>query len=228
MMRLHIGPATLVLGDARELTLAADAVITDPPYGIGYEVNARGARGFLKGADVRELSTAPAPAVAGDDAPFDPTPWLAYGRCAFFGANHFSDQLPTGRWLVWDKRRDSVPDAHSDCELLWLSGDHREASRVHRQKWRGIVREGEENLNYSPKLHQNQKPVALLARVIAALGLVPGEVVLDPFMGSGSTGVAAMRAGLRFVGVEIDPKHFETASRRLEREWTACQAEFAL
>lgn len=227
-MRREIGPATLILGDARELTLSADGVLTDPPYGIAYRVNARPPRGFLKGRAVTETATAAVASIAGDDEPFNPTPWLQFGSCAFFGAQHFSDRLPSGRWYVWDKRRDSRPDDHSDGDLVWLSGDHKAPLRIHRQKWRGIVREGEENCAFSPKLHPNQKPVALLSVLIRELGLQPGATLLDPFMGSGSTGVAALRAGLRFVGVEIDPAHFEVAVRRLEAEWAACPAELPL
>ncbi|MFI5091159.1 MAG: DNA methyltransferase, partial [Terriglobales bacterium] len=137
---------------------------------------------------------------------------------AFFGAQHFSDRLPVGRWLVWDKRRESAQDSHSDCDLVWMTGDSREAMRVHRQKWRGVVREGEENASRSKKLHPNQKPVALMAAIIKRLGLRPGQVVADPFMGSGSTGVAAMRAGLGFIGCEIDKAHFDVASVRLDAE----------
>lgn len=209
----------LHLGDCRDILsalAAADAVVSDPPYGIGYRVNSRPPRGAnLKGT--KATATGAKPMVFGDDAPFDPAPWLAFPKVALFGANYFADKLPTrGKWVVWDKRGDMAPDDHSDCELVWLNAPG--ALRIHRQKWRGVVREGEENCSRSKKLHQNQKPVALLARVIAELKIPAGATIVDPFMGSGSTGVAALRAGCNFIGCEIDPAHFETARRRISQE----------
>lgn len=216
-----IGRAVLIWGDALVLraALRADAVIADPPYGINYAVHARTYETRCDGLTATKWAVTEArKPIAGDDTPFDPSPWLDFGPAAFFGAQHFSAALPVGRWLVWDKRRESKPDNHSCADLVWLSGDHREALRVHRQKWRGVIREGEENASRSRKLHTNQKPVALIARVIEMLDLQRGQTVLDPFMGSGSTGVAALRAGLNFVGCEIDGGHFETACQRLAQE----------
>jgi DNA modification methylase len=208
-------------GDCRDYidTLAsADIIVTDPPYGIGYEVRERKMADRGRGLRATKVTaTAARPMVAGDDEPFDPVPWLS-SRVAFFGANYYAHLLPPGgSWVVWDKRRDSAPDDHSDCELIWLSVPG--ALRIHRQKWRGIVREGEENCSRSRKLHPNQKPVALLAFLLTRLRAKPGEVVADPYAGSGSTGVAALRAGCRFVGCEISPEHHATAVARLSAEF---------
>jgi site-specific DNA-methyltransferase (adenine-specific) len=95
-----IGDATLYLGDCmalRDSLPPVGAVVTDPPYGISYKHGAR-AGGRLMGTDGM--------AIAGDDKPFDPAPWLTYGECLFWGAEHFKNRLPDGgRWLVWNKRR---------------------------------------------------------------------------------------------------------------------------
>ncbi len=217
--------AILLFGDNRlhrGKLLSASAIVTDPPYGIAYAVNERrfpSRCAYLKGST--NTTTSAQPGIVGDDQLFDPAPWLNSARVAFCGANHFADKLPLGRWLVWDKRRESKPDAHSDAELIWLSGDHTEALRVHRQKWRGIIREGEENCSRSKKLHPNQKPVALLDVIFDKLGLKPEDTVADPYMGSGSTAVAALRRGMNFVGCEIDACHFETAYQRLRAEFGA-------
>jgi site-specific DNA-methyltransferase (adenine-specific) len=217
--RVTIGEATLYLGDCREIlpTLSRiDAVVTDQPYGIGYTISARNWNN--EGLDaLKPFKMAKRGAIVGDDQPFEPDPFLAYPKVAFFGANHCAHALPPGgRWIVWDKRRDSRPDDHSDCELIWTNMPG--ADRIHRQKWRGIVREGEENCSRSRKLHPNQKPVALMTFVLEQIGAKKGDVILDPFMGSGSTGIAALRMGMSFVGIEIDPKHFATARARVEAE----------
>ena len=219
----RIGNALLIHGDCAAyagLLLEAQAIVTDPPYGIGYRVNqrARAGRGALLKA-TKETETQAVEAIEGDDHPFYPEPWLRCERAAFFGAQHFSDRLPVGRWLVWDKRRESKPDDHSDGELVWMTGDSKEALRIHRQKWRGVVREGEENCSRSKKLHPNQKPVALLTLILEKLALAPGETVADPYMGSGSTAVAALRMGLRFIGCEVDRQHYEIARARLGAEF---------
>lgn len=207
--------------DARTAKVAAQHVVTDPPYGIGYKVNRRpvaSAEG-LKGT--AQTSTEARDMITGDGGPFDPAPWLLYGSVAFFGAQHFHTRLPQGRWLVWDKRRETKPDDHSDGELVWMAGDSKRALRIHRQVWRGVVREGEENCSRSKKLHPNQKPVALIDRILSEMGVRPGETVFDPYMGSGSTGVVCLRRGINFIGCEIDAGHFETARQRLTAEFGA-------
>lgn len=224
----RVGPAVLYLADCRDLVptlAAADALVSDPPYGIGYRVNAR-ARDNTTLDAIADTATEAKPAIAGDDAPFDPSAWLAMRKIALFGANYFADRLPRGgKWIVWDKRDGSAADDHSDCELIWtnLPG----ALRIHRQKWRGVVRAGEENCSRSKKLHPNQKPVALLDFIIGEMDLQPGAVIADPYMGSGSTGVVAMRRGFGFIGCEIDPQHFETAVARLRNEAAALRARAA-
>jgi site-specific DNA-methyltransferase (adenine-specific) len=222
-----VSQVRLIHGDCREhmSVLLGDILLSDPPYGIGYRVNER--RFSTRGEGLRDTeatATAERPMIAGDDFAFDPQPWLGFARVALFGANHFYNRLPDGgRWIVWDKRRDSAPDDHSDCELVWTNV--RGADRIHRQKWRGVVREGEENCSNSIKLHPNQKPVALLRFVLEQVGARPGHTVIDPFMGSGSTGVAALRLGMNFIGCEIDAAYFQIAQERLTLEQQTIQYE---
>lgn len=216
---IQIGPARLYSGDWRDVEpeiLQAAAVVTDPPYGIGYEVRARNPRGAGLIAHRPTTGTPARAPIVGDDQPFDPSPFTVAKR-AFCGAHHYADRLPPGgSWLVWDKREGSTPDRHADGDTVWLSVPG--ALRIHRQKWRGIVRAGEENCSRSRKLHPNQKPVALLARVLELLDLRPGELVGDPFMGSGSTAIAVLRRGGRFVGAEIDEQFFAVAAARIAAE----------
>jgi len=211
---------TLYLGDCREIlpTLGkVDAVVTDPPYGkrerTNRKTNGRDGCGFLKNG-------APGwakdwPPVRGDDEPFDPTPWLAFPKVVLFGGNWFSSRLPdASKWIVWDKREQTPPDDNADCEMAWtnLGGP----TRIHRQLWRGIVRRGEENVAAGQgRVHPTQKPIELMTFCIDACRLSPGDTVLDPYMGAGATGVAAVRRGMKFCGVEIESLYFETACRRI-------------
>lgn len=211
-----IGTATLHLGDSRDVDWTGVDIVTDPPYGISYRVNERTFSNRGHGLKATSATvTAARAAVVGDDEPFDPTLWLR-DRCAFFGAQHFHTRLPAGRWLIWDKRNGSKPDDHSDADLVWMTGDSRQAMRIHRQLWRGVCRAGEENCSRSKKLHTNQKPVALIGVIFDMLGIL--GPVGDPYMGSGSTGVVAIRRALPFIGCEIDEGHFETACARLRAE----------
>jgi site-specific DNA-methyltransferase (adenine-specific) len=224
-----IGRATLYLGDCRDIltTLGpVDALVTDPPYGVK-ERTARSSR--ISG---NSLLDSPAPAsrdwrpVHGDNMPFDPAPWLKFPKVVLFGANHYAHRLPEAprsaggkvrpwRWIIWDKREETGSDDNADCEMAWtnLGGP----ARIHRQLWRGICRRGEENISKGQfRLHPTQKPVALMGFCLHECRLKPLEIVLDPFMGSGTTGVAAVRAGLHFVGIEIDAEYFDIACRRIE------------
>lgn len=187
----------------------ASAIVSDPPYGIGF---VRGVGGG-EGASVvrRQPKTRNLALVKGDDRPFEPAPWLEFAEVILWGGNHFAARLPHGRWLAWDKLA-GVPefDDFSDVEFAWRKG--RGKDRVFSHLWKGLIR-GSEN-NGERREHPTQKPVALMRWCIL---MVPATLpVLDPFMGSGTTGVAAVRLGRRFTGIEIDPGYFDIACRRIE------------
>lgn len=214
-----IGDATLYHGDCLEIlpTLPkVDAVITDPPYGIGMKWKGVKRNGRRIGLAVSDKTLQRQPEwndIHGDDKPFDPKPWIMHKYVILWGGNNY-DGLPRSRgWLVWDKRRDSTPDDHGDAELAWTNIDN--VIRVHRQVWRGIVREGEENVANGRKYHQTQKPVALMRWCI---GMTHGTV-LDPFMGSGTTGVACAQLGRKFIGIEIERKYFDIACERIDNAY---------
>ena len=203
----QIGDARLILGDCLEIlpTLPkVDAVITDPPYGIGYSKGTGG-----KGNHTRRNIEA----IAGDDAPFDPSPWLAW-PCIMWGANHYSGRLPHGRWLAWNKLGTLEPwDSFSDVEFAWQN--QRGADRIFNLLWKGIC-QGEKDDGGS-RGHPTQKPVALMKW---CLGFVPdAQTILDPFMGSGTTGVACAQLGRKFIGIEIEPRYFDIACRRIEQAY---------
>lgn len=209
-----IGRATLYCGDAREIvpTVSAACILTDPPYGMAYTSGHNSGRKGAGAAMARKDGNfAP---IKGDKAPFDPSLLTGFGvPCVIWGANYFNDKLAAGnRWLIWDKLAGKTPvPSGSDIELAWTSTPG--ADRIYTHLWRGIMRAGEENIVHGAKLHPNQKPVALMAW---CLSFLPEGTVLDPYMGSASAGVAAVRAGREYVGIEIDPVHFETACKRIE------------
>lgn len=203
-----IGRATLYLGDCRDIlpTLPkVDAVVTDPPYGINYKRGAGGGRGK---ASSNSFSRNLEP-VFGDDKPFDPEPLLGFPEVILWGANHYSARLPHGRWLAWDKLAGQLEfDDFSDVEFAWMKG--RGKDRIFSHLWKGICQASEKG---ERRDHPTQKPVALMKWCV---GLTSGDMLVDPFMGSGTTGVAAVQMGRSFIGVEIDPRHFEIACRRIE------------
>lgn len=249
----HIGSATLLLGDCRELLPAIDrpaAILSDPPYGQKVNTNVVG-KGGIKiatppGCGAKQLGRAmrlrsvpgagePRAAgslhstgsarmwpkgIVGDDQPFDPEHLLnAANKCLLWGAHKFGHLLPRGRWLAWDKVPTGKVRHQGDGELAWCSVDPDAVVRFHRLLWDGVCvgsAARHEVTAGQPREHPTQKPESLIAWSLGFLNLSPGEVVCDPYMGAGSTGMAVVKAGLRFVGIEIEPVYFEAACRRIE------------
>ena len=209
-----IGDCTLYLGDClavREggwLWPGVDAVVSDPPYGIGFEKGAGGKGIHSSGTGGRNTGT-----VHGDDAPFEPGEWLRFPHVILWGANHFSQRLPHGRWLAWNKLGGMEPwDSFSDVEFAWQN--IRAADRIFSHLWKGLCQAGQGEKRY----HPTAKPVSLMRWCIE---LIPdtATTILDPFMGSGTTGVAAVKLGRKFIGIEIEEKYFDIACRRIEEAY---------
>lgn len=191
-------------------------LLADPPYGNDYRQ--KRSRDKLVRVAVEHAP------IVGNAAPFDPRPLLTLAPVqVLWGGNYYADKLPpSSKWLIWDKRENTTPDDGADTELAWtnLPG----VSRIHRQLWRGICRRGEENISKGArKLHPNQKPVALMNFCLDQIKADAHCRVLDTHMGSGSTGVACLRRGIPFVGIEVDPVHFATAAERLAIEHAKLQ-----
>lgn len=216
MEEVTIGHARLYLGDCFEVlhTLrdSVNALITDPEYGNGFQVNKKRSRqsGLNWGNKAGE-DQEPDWAGCKDNTPFDPAPFLDFPQVILWGANHYSSRLPdASHWLVWDKKCHTSADNFSDCELAYtnLPGPVRKFAHL----WRGIVRAGEENVSRSRKLHPWQKPVALMRWCVD----MTDGLVLDPFMGSGTTGLACVELGREFIGVEKERRYFDIACERIE------------
>lgn len=203
----RIGDCELYLGDCREIlpTLGkVDAVVTDPPYGMNYR------RGGNSASSISSTKKVFTESIVGDAEPFDPSPWLALAPCCFTGAQWFYQRLPAGGGLhVWNKRGPYTPIDQADGDLIWFS--HRENLRIVDLVWRGLCRTTE---NTSRIEHPTQKPLALMEWCLKRLPCA--HTILDPFMGSGTTGVACVKLGRKFIGVEICEKYFDIACKRIE------------
>lgn len=204
MNKTIIGNATLYLGDCMDIlpTLdKVDAVITDPPYGINENSKKVASRGKLaapKDYGDFDWDKAPPP-----DALIELIRTKGQHQ-AFFGGNYFT-LPPTSCWLVWDNLNGS--NDFADCELAWTNWP--KAVRRLQWRWNGMIRQGNEE-----RYHPTQKPLEVMKWVIE---LCPkSETILDPFMGSGTTGVAAVQMGRKFIGIEREPKYFEIACKRIE------------
>lgn len=211
-----IGDATLYLGDCLEIlpTLGkVDAVVADPPYGTNQDTNykhrGRGERSGL--ATMSKTLAKDWAKIHGDDQPFDPTPFLDFKEVILWGGNWYCSRLPdSSKWLVWDKRCHTPPDHNADVEMAWtnLKG----CARMYRGLWRGMLREGRDNMVHGPKVHPMQKSLGLMEWCV---DMTIGETILDPYMGSGTTGVACANLRRKFIGIEIEPKYFEIACERI-------------
>lgn len=198
---------TIYHGDCREVlpTLApVDLLLTDPPYGIGEAAGKNKSRGLL--AVSKDYGNA-----NWDDNP--PARWLleqAIDKAKYaivFGGNYFG-LPPSSCWLVWDK--DNGATDFADCELAWTNMPT--AVRRFRWRWQGMLQEN--MADKEPRFHPTQKPEAVMAWCLTK---APDGVrtVLDPWMGSGTTLVAAKKAGLTAIGIEREEKYCEIAAKRL-------------
>ncbi len=208
---------TLYLGDCRELlpTLGKfDAVVTDPPYGIKEAAGKNASRSKpMKGHQVRMPGKTIVAKDYGDKA-WDDKPISVEVLQAVLGASKWSIIFggnyyalpPTSCWLVWDKLNGDSDFA--DCELAWTNLP--KAVRRIRFMWNGMFRANGEGRGD----HPTQKPIEVMRWCIGHLP-EPALTILDPFMGSGTTGVAAVKMGRQFTGIEIDPGYFDIACRRI-------------
>lgn len=196
---------TLYLGDCRDIlpTLGrVDAVVTDPPYGIGEARAGNASRSML--ASSRDYGDS-----AWDDRPID-NGLMALVKAAgryqiIFGGNHYDAPAATC-WLVWDKLNGA--NDFADCELAWTNLP--KAVRRIQFRWHGMIRQNNEQRGD----HPTQKPVGVMSWCIEQLP-DDANAILDPFMGSGTTGIAAVKLGRKFIGIEIEEKYFDIACRRI-------------
>lgn len=190
-----IGDATLYLGDCRDIlpTLGkVDAVVTDPPYGIGITKSNRLAVSRGMGGKSWDNETPETNFLA------DMVSMAA--QAIIWGGNYFA--LPETRCvLVWDKQNDDRDFA--DLEMAWTNIDA--VARIFTMRPQGMD---------GGKVHPTQKPIRLMKWCIDKLN--NPQTILDPFGGSGSTAVAATLMGRKTIYIERDPDYFDIACKRIE------------
>ncbi len=194
--------------DILPLLELVDLVLTDPPYGVNIGTN-YASRGMGKLAMNHDFSP-----IYGDDIPFDPSPLLRFENLILWGANYYASRLPdSGQWLIWDKRCGLVLIDQADAELAWTRGTKGTVPRIYRHLWHGMLRDSEKT---TKRVHPTQKPVSLMRW---CLKFFPSaKLILDPFMGSGTTLRAAKDLGRRAIGIEIKREYCEIAVERLHQE----------
>lgn len=203
-----IGDCRLILGDSEAVLHglpAFDAVLTDPPYGIGEAAGKNKSRTNMAVAKDYGNDEWDNEAISEDLLHMVMT---AGKYNIIFGGNYYP--MPaTSCWLVWDKLNTGD---FADCELAWTNLP--KAVRRIRYMWNGMLRaNGEERGD-----HPTQKPLGVMAWCLQQLP-ADTRTVIDPFMGSGTTGVACVAAGLAFTGIEREERYFEAACRRIEEAY---------
>lgn len=203
---------TIYHADCREVLPnlpKVDLVLTDPPYGINLNTDGRrfsGPNGHI-GRKGNGIGSGDGKPIEGDRSSFDPSFLTQIGtHQIIWGWNHFPDKLPRGTCLVWLKRYDEAFGTFlSDAETAWMSTGHGVYCR----------RDLSNNAIAIDRLHPTQKPLSLMTW---CLHFYPkAHVILDPFMGSGTTLVAAKQLNRRAIGIEIEERYCEIAAKRLSQ-----------
>jgi DNA modification methylase len=186
-----------------------DVIVTDPPYGLGEWVGKKKNREKLAAGNewgVQEW----------DNKIPEPEYFAEMQRVSknqiIFGGNYFTKFLdPSPCWIIWDKQQTGN---FADCELAWTS--FHKAAKKFTYMWNGMHQGkagGNVKLN-EKRVHPTQKPIPLMEWVIANY-TNQGDLIMDPFMGSGTTGIACANFDRDFIGVEKEKHFFAIARERI-------------
>ena len=195
------GGITIYHGDCREiLPVQCDVIVSDPPYAMAVDTGKlqRIGKPDYQWHDVEHSGGVCVELLLSMNKPM-----------VLFGANGYAHRLPPhAGWVVWDKQADGFKQG-SPAELAWTNCLRN--LRMFRLNYRGFT------TRQDPKMHPMQKPLALM-RWLLALPDLPAGTVLDPFMGAGTTVVAAQQSGRKAIGIEIEERYCEIAAKRLAQE----------
>lgn len=194
--------------DVLSFPITFDLLLTDPPYGINWETNYSRFTNSMQSSPKKDHEK-----IANDcDSQAMEFALAIPGKKIVWGA-HLSPWLipERGTWLVWDKRFDNGAAMLADAELAYFSKGA--GVYIHKHTWQGMI--GNKSGRPFKRVHPNQKPVGLMQW---CMSLEPdAEMILDPFMGSGTTLVAAKLEGRKAVGIELSEAYCESAAKRLEQ-----------
>ena len=207
--KVIIGNATLYCADCMEVLPMldrVDAVITDPPYGIGADKGKKGSIPF-KGGKAYEMAYHPENQWDNERPPSEVIKAVvnAGTSAILWGGNYFADYLTAqGRWLWWDKCQ-TMP-SYGDGELAWTNLPQTTPKKF-------TLANNKIFADRTERHHPTQKPLELM---LWCIGFLPAaRVILDPFMGGGTTGVAAVQLGRAFIGIEREERYFQIACERI-------------
>lgn len=203
---------TIYCGDCSNIITCLDRVglvLTDPPYGISADTNQR-----LRAGKQHGNALAPSRDYGHSNWDHSAPPReliediVKIATHAIVWGGNFFELPPSRAWLVWDKQNGS--NGYADCELAWSNLD--QSVRMIRHRWHGMLRSPSDDPD--ERVHPTQKPVAVMDW---CMRFDPVGSVLDPFMGSGTTLVAAKRQGRRAIGIELEERYCEMAVKRLSQ-----------
>ncbi len=204
----------ILMGDEK-----TDLLLCDPPYGMNFDPG-------MSAQETRKGNWVSKPRfydkVVGDEKDFDPRFLMEYfSGCKeqfWWGADYYADKVPNrndGAWFVWDKREgiEDVEFSTSAFELCWSKQKH--ARQIVRKRWMGLM--GTETQDVRSRVHPTQKPLEVCCFFIEKYSK-PGGLVVDLFLGSGTTVISCERLGRRCFGCEIEPRHADVCLARYEAE----------
>ena len=207
--RLLCGDSTMI-DDVEKLMSGekADMVFTDPPYGISLVIGGGNGNGLAKKTDYHYIKNDDSIRCAVDS--YNLCKSLQIERMVFWGANYFLEALENTKcFICWDKRGSLPDDDFCGTEIAWTNcNKHTKSFKI---EWKGMIKKGEQG----KRLHPNQKPIMLAEQVFEYLGA--GPLVLDLFLGSGSTLIACEKTNRKCYGMELDEKYCDVIIKRFEQ-----------
>ncbi len=188
---------------------AIDLCLCDPPYGIG--IAKKGTVGGSNLARVKDYSNCEWDSFIPTKEYFDEIFRISKNQI-IFGGNYFIEHLTNSScWIVWDK--DNGDNNFADCELAWTS--FKTAVRKYKYKWQGMLQE--DMKAKEKRFHPTQKPVKLFGKIISDYSKET-DTILDPFAGSGTTGIACRELKRNFILIEKEQKYIDIINQRLQQQ----------
>lgn len=184
-------------------------IITDPPYGINLNLKWLSDMNIAEGKKPNKADHK----IEEDNKPFDATHLFGYKRRLIFGFPYIYDKEATG-WLVWDKQP-KIDERGIVTPVEVASTTLRKGYDIFRVMWGGFMRD--DDISEKRYEHPTQKPVKLMRRLIEKF-TKEGDLIIDPYCGSGSTLVACAKLQREFIGCDINPEYCKIAQERIQKE----------